>query len=104
MRVLDSPDYQLLLRQDEVPCYVCGADVPAKKCSHCIDMDGPLCRQIHPDGECCPAGPDGSSRCPSCIGFLATTKLVQMANHLELIKPDPELLKAKESDAEKREL
>ena len=73
-RVLQSPDYQLLLRAEE-PC-ACGSGEPTKKC-HMLDMDGVLARFAHPDGEPCKS-------CPACIGLPAITNLLNVSNHLEV--------------------
>ena len=79
MRVLDSPDYQTLKYLDD-PC-ACGSGAKTKDC-HPLNVNGVLGRWKHPDGDAC-------SACPSCIGLQALSFLQKVANHLELIKPDP---------------
>lgn len=78
MRVLDSPDFQLLMRKDD-PCH-CGSGINTKDC-HSTDPTGVLGQWQHPDGEPC-------DRCPSCFGLPAISQLLKLSNHLELIKPD----------------
>ena len=80
-RILESPDY-VALKNAEEPCW-CGSGQKQKEC-HPHDGDGVLWRwtDAHRNGETC-------SKCPYCIGLPAVTQLLKVANHLELIKPDP---------------
>jgi SNF2 family DNA or RNA helicase len=129
-RVLNSPDYQLLLRKDE-PCDCGRADQTRGKCCHgggggglfeeeeenrkdkrggiqkltVVKSDvvedgggkvkkrkkkkkkqrargGVLWDGMHEDGYEC-------EKCPSCLTLLCLPKLMQLCNHLELIKPSP---------------
>ena len=104
-RVLDSPDYQLLLRKDE-PCDCGRPDQTRGKCCHGggggggdsrnqkkllksktktkRSAGGILWQSQHQDingrfVEC--------EKCPSCLTLLCLPKLMQLCNHCELIKP-----------------
>ena len=104
-RVLDSPDYQLLLRKDE-PCDCGRPDQTRGKCCHGggggggdsrnqkkllksktktkRSAGGILWQSQHQDingrfVEC--------DKCPSCLTLLCLPKLMQLCNHCELIKP-----------------
>ncbi|GJP33578.1 hypothetical protein CLOM_g18104 [Closterium sp. NIES-68] len=85
-RCLRLPDFQLLSRKDE-PCS-CGGPRKRSECHHRGDGGeergggGVLWSSLHPDGLCCP-------RCPFCVLFPCLTKLQQISNHLELLKPNP---------------
>ncbi|CAI5463945.1 unnamed protein product [Closterium sp. Yama58-4] len=85
-RCLKLPDFQLLSRKDE-PCS-CGGPRKRSECHHKGDDGekmgggGVLWSSLHPDGLCCP-------RCPFCVLFPCLSKLQQISNHLELLKPNP---------------
>ena len=88
-RVLESPDYVCLANREE-PC-ACGSGELTKDC-HGFDPDGVLWQAHHIDEngevmESC-AKCEGSGGCSRCIGMPAITKLMRIANHLELLKPD----------------
>ena len=88
-RVLESPDYVCLANREE-PC-ACGSGELTKDC-HGFDPDGVLWQAHHIDEngevmESCPKC-EGSGGCSRCIGMPAITKLMRIANHLELLKPD----------------
>mmetsp|Transcript_1162 Transcript_1162/g.3838 ORF Transcript_1162/g.3838 Transcript_1162/m.3838 type:complete len:504 (+) Transcript_1162:241-1752(+) len=48
-----------------------------------LDLEGPIAEAMHPDGEPC-------DKCPNCLALPALCNLLKIANHLELIKPDPD--------------
>ncbi|CAI5508303.1 unnamed protein product [Closterium sp. Naga37s-1] len=85
-RCLKLPDFQLLSRKDEL-CS-CGGPRKRSECHHKGDGGeemgggGVLWTSLHPDGLCCP-------RCPFCVLFPCLSKLQQISNHLELLKPNP---------------
>ncbi|CAI7901108.1 unnamed protein product, partial [Closterium sp. NIES-54] len=85
-RCLKLPDFQLLSRKDE-QCS-CGGPRKRSECHHKGDGGeemgggGVLWSSLHPDGLCCP-------RCPFCVLFPCLSKLQQISNHLELLKPNP---------------
>ena len=88
-RVLESTDYVMLATRED-PC-PCGSGAQVKDC-HGFDPDGVLWQAHHIDEngevmESCPKC-EGSGGCSRCIGMPAITKLMRIANHLELLKPD----------------
>ena len=66
MRVIESADYQQLIKADD-PCIHCNSGEPLKRC-HQLDMEGVLSRWHHPDGEMC-------ARCPFCVLLPAVTQV-----------------------------
>ncbi|KAG0630503.1 hypothetical protein M758_1G182900 [Ceratodon purpureus] len=80
-RLLQSPDFQLLISKD-LPC-TCGSHLTRVECCHRTAPDGVIWSYLHQDN------PDGCDWCPFCIVLPCLTKLQQVSNHLELIKPSP---------------
>mmetsp|Transcript_31258 Transcript_31258/g.71824 ORF Transcript_31258/g.71824 Transcript_31258/m.71824 type:complete len:690 (+) Transcript_31258:208-2277(+) len=77
-RVLRTPDFEWL-RTACRPC-ACGSGIVGKEC--CVPdgaRTGPLWREIHPNNEDC-------GRCPSCMCLPAMTKLLNIANSLDLVR------------------
>ncbi|CAI5975877.1 unnamed protein product [Closterium sp. NIES-65] len=66
----------------------CGGPRKRSECHHKGDGGeemgggGVLWSSLHLDGLCCP-------RCPFCVLFPCLSKLQQISNHLELLKPNP---------------
>lgn len=80
-RLLRSPDFQLLISKD-LPC-TCGSHLTRVECCHRTAPDGVIWSYLHREN------PDGCEWCPFCIVLPCLTKLQQVSNHLELIKPSP---------------
>ncbi|GBG70867.1 hypothetical protein CBR_g8167 [Chara braunii] len=86
-RALRTADFQLLVRKDE-KCD-CGSRRTREKC--CWSKP----RGTEAEGEYIlwpylhRGRPEGCDQCPYCLVFPCLTKLLQICNHLELIKPNP---------------
>lgn len=80
-RFLALPDVQLLVRSKE-PCD-CGSNEQRSKCCYRSDPAGVLWPFYHPDGSQC-------RQCPHCCLFPAMQKLIQISNHLALLRPRPD--------------
>ena len=82
-RLIESPDFQLLVRHEE-PCD-CGSGEQRSKC----------CHERPPPGSFAPLFDSfdhehyGQMRCPYCVGLPCVNILRKVSNHLELLKPDP---------------
>eukprot|EP00249_Psilotum_nudum_P023073 c28741_g1_i1 orf=351-3611(-) len=80
-RLLDSPDFQCLIKKD-LPCS-CGSPLTHAECCYRTIPDGIIWSYMHREY------PDGCDSCPYCLVLPCLTKLQQVSNHLELIKPNP---------------
>nr|XP_043616478.1 switch 2 isoform X2 [Erigeron canadensis] len=80
-RMLQLPDIQCLINKD-VPCS-CGSPLKQVECCKRTVPNGVIWPFLHKDN------PDGCDSCPFCIVLPCLTKLQQISNHLELIKPNP---------------
>ncbi|KAM0025907.1 putative DNA helicase chromatin remodeling SNF2 family [Helianthus debilis subsp. tardiflorus] len=79
-RMLQIPDIQCLINKD-VPCS-CGSPLKQVECCKRTVPDGVIWPYLHKDN------PDGCDSCPFCLVLPCLTKLQQISNHLELIKPN----------------
>ena len=87
-RVLKLPDFQLLVRRGE-PCS-CGRSQKRGECCHRAAHPNPerpeeggiLWPKFHPDGVPC-------EQCPTCMSLPCMQKLLNITNHLELVKVPP---------------
>ena len=82
-RLIESPDFQLLVRHEE-PCD-CGSGEQRSKCCHERPPPGsfaPLFDSFDHEHQ-------GQLRCPYCVGLPCMNILRKVSNHLELLKPDP---------------
>ena len=79
-RIIQSPDFQLIIRANE-PCD-CGRKRSKRgKCCHGGGEDHHiLWKSFHPNGMQC-------EKCPWCLCLPAMDKLNKCSNHLELLKP-----------------
>ena len=83
-RLLDTPEFQLLVRHEE-PCD-CGSGEKRAACCYASPapgQDAPLYHSFDHDHG------GGGIRCPYCIGLACLSILAKVSNHLELLKPDP---------------
>ncbi|XP_023751613.1 switch 2 [Lactuca sativa] len=80
-RMLQLPDVQCLINKD-LPCS-CGSPLKQVECCKRIVPNGVIWPYLHKDN------PDGCDSCPFCLVLPCLTKLQQISNHLELIKPNP---------------
>ncbi|PWA82501.1 switch 2 [Artemisia annua] len=80
-RMLQLPDVQCLINK-ELPCS-CGSPLKQVECCNRTVPNGVIWPYLHKDN------PDGCDSCPYCIVLPCLTKLQQISNHLELIKPNP---------------
>jgi len=85
VRVLKSPDFQIMSRAKE-PCD-CESGELRGRCCHKYDPAGILWNFYHQNGEPCSEG-DGPT-CPWCYMMPCMTLLSRIANHLDLLKVDP---------------
>ncbi|OQS00158.1 DNA repair and recombination protein RAD26 [Thraustotheca clavata] len=74
-RVLESKDYQVLIRGDEM-CD-CGREIKRRRCCH--NTGGVLWVKHHQEDEPCRG-------CPSCIQFPCIAQLLKLSNHLDLLR------------------
>ncbi|KAL8234246.1 hypothetical protein R6Q59_020346 [Mikania micrantha] len=79
-RMLQIPDVQCLINKD-VPCS-CGSPLKQVECCKRTVPNGVIWPYLHKDN------PDGCDSCPFCLVLPCLTKLQQISNHLELIKPN----------------
>ncbi|KAI3774067.1 hypothetical protein L1987_48610 [Smallanthus sonchifolius] len=79
-RMLQIPDIQCLINKD-VPCS-CGSPLKQVECCKRTVPNGVIWPYLHKDN------PDGCDSCPFCLVLPCLTKLQQISNHLELIKPN----------------
>ncbi|KAI3499090.1 hypothetical protein L1887_34883 [Cichorium endivia] len=79
-RMLELPDVQCLINKD-LPCG-CGSPLKQVECCKRIVPNGVIWPYLHKDN------PDGCDSCPFCLVLPCLTKLQQISNHLELIKPN----------------
>lgn len=79
-RLLASPDFECLIKKDE-PCS-CGSPLTRAECCYRIAPNGIIWPYLHRES------PDGCDSCPYCLILPCLTKLQQVSNHLELIKPN----------------
>jgi len=61
----------------------CGSGATFAECCTVSADPGPLWRAHHPDGNTC-------ERCPQCLILPMLAKLLAIANHLDLVRVDPE--------------
>ncbi|XP_071701581.1 switch 2-like [Rutidosis leptorrhynchoides] len=80
-RMLELPDIQCLINKD-LPCS-CGSPLKQVECCKRTVPNGVIWPYLHKDN------PDGCDSCPFCLVLPCLTKLQQISNHLELIKPNP---------------
>ncbi|KAJ9562932.1 hypothetical protein OSB04_008092 [Centaurea solstitialis] len=80
-RMLQLPDIQCLINKD-LPCS-CGIPLKQVECCKRTVPNGVIWPHLHKDN------PDGCDSCPFCLVLPCLTKLQQISNHLELIKPNP---------------
>ncbi|KAL2644664.1 hypothetical protein R1flu_012251 [Riccia fluitans] len=80
-RILQSPDYQALIGKP-LPC-TCGSPLKRGQCCYRIVPKGFIWPYLHRDSP-----DDGCDYCPNCLTLPCLTKLQQVSNHLELIKPN----------------
>ncbi|XP_024988466.1 switch 2 isoform X2 [Cynara cardunculus var. scolymus] len=80
-RMLQLPDIQCLIDKD-LPCS-CGSPLKQVECCKRTVPNGVIWPYLHKDN------PDGCDSCPFCLVLPCLTKLQQISNHLELIKPNP---------------
>ncbi|KAJ7558773.1 hypothetical protein O6H91_04G055200 [Diphasiastrum complanatum] len=79
-RLLQSPDFQCLINKDS-PC-TCGSPLSRAECCYRIAPSGIIWSYLHRDN------PEGCDSCPYCLLLPCLTKLQQVSNHLELLKPN----------------
>ncbi|KAI3802251.1 hypothetical protein L1987_30381 [Smallanthus sonchifolius] len=79
-RMLQIPDIQCLINKD-VPCSF-GSPLKQVECCKRTVPNGVIWPYLHKDN------PDGCDSCPFCLVLPCLTKLQQISNHLELIKPN----------------
>ncbi|XP_076937822.1 switch 2-like [Bidens hawaiensis] len=91
-RMLEIPDIQCLINKD-VPCS-CGSPLKQVECCKRTVPDGVIWPYLHKDN------PDGCDSCPFCLVLPCLTKLQQISNHLELIKPNSK----DEADKQKKDM
>ncbi|KAL3697794.1 hypothetical protein R1sor_011870 [Riccia sorocarpa] len=80
-RILQSPDFQALIGK-ALPC-TCGSPLKRGQCCYRIVPNGVIWPYLHKDSP-----EDGCDYCPNCLVLPCLTKLQQVSNHLELIKPN----------------
>ncbi|CBI21870.3 hypothetical protein VitviT2T_017675 [Vitis vinifera] len=80
-RMLQLPDIQCLINKD-LPCS-CGSPLTQVECCKRTVPNGVIWSYLHRDN------PDGCDSCPFCLVLPCLVKLLQISNHLELIKPNP---------------
>ncbi|KAF3332904.1 Switch 2 [Carex littledalei] len=80
-RMLNQPDVQCIINKD-LPCS-CGGPLTQVECCKRTEPQGVIWSYLHKDN------PDGCAMCPFCLILPCLTKLQQISNHLELIKPNP---------------
>ncbi|KAH7372953.1 hypothetical protein KP509_17G031100 [Ceratopteris richardii] len=80
-RLLETPDFQSLVRKDE-PC-TCGSRLTRAECCFRVLSQGIIWQYLHRENI------NGCDSCPFCLILPCLTKLQQVSNHLELIKPNP---------------
>ncbi|KAG6554606.1 hypothetical protein Mapa_003624 [Marchantia paleacea] len=81
-RILQSPDFQALIGK-AMDC-TCGSPLKRGQCCYRIVPKGIIWSYLHKDSL-----DDGCDYCPNCLVLPCLTKLQQVSNHLELIKPNP---------------
>ncbi|BFI27867.1 DNA excision repair protein ERCC-6-like 2 [Marchantia polymorpha subsp. ruderalis] len=81
-RILQSPDFQALIGK-AMNC-TCGSPLKRGQCCYRIVPKGIIWSYLHKDSL-----DDGCDYCPNCLVLPCLTKLQQVSNHLELIKPNP---------------
>ncbi|KAK9078755.1 hypothetical protein SSX86_002813 [Deinandra increscens subsp. villosa] len=91
-RMLQIPDIECLINKD-VPCS-CGSPLKQVECCKRTVPNGVIWPYLHKDN------PDGCDSCPYCLVLPCLTKLQQISNHLELIKPNSK----DEPDKQKKDL